>query len=347
MSATDRRWRWRLATTCAAAASVLPLALPAVAGGYSNGTFGLSPLPSSDGRLAPYFTLNLSPGHSATSIALVSNPGHTTEKLDISRSTGATAANGGTTFNQAFTRCSGVGCWITGVPGKVTLPPGMGEEIQFTVSVPRGTAPGQYLAGLTAEAAQKPKPIKIGSNGKATGQAIIIQQVTVAVAVTVGTLSELSTRFEIPDVYATVIGSTLRMNIELANTGQTFAHGTGVVSCLVAGKDRVFPFYASTVLPGERALIAANLTGLRSTGMTVPCSIRIAYARDLSAVWSGAVTLPATASASRAVHIGPGAYAVISPSGIPGWATALIVIGALLLAAAVVLIVRVRRRGHA
>lgn len=349
MSTAARRRRWRLATTaCAAVAGVLSLSLPAAAaGGPGSETFGLGPLPSSDGHVAPYFSLNVGPGHSVTTTALISNPGHATEKLDISRSTGATAANGGTTFNQAFTHCSGVGCWITNVPATVTLPPGTGEELRFTITVPQGTKPGQYLAGLTAEAAHKPKPVKLGSNGKATGQAIIIEQVTVGVAVTVGTLSDLTTRLQIPDVHAIVIGSMVRLNIELSNTGQTFAHGSGTVSCVVAGKDRAFPFYASTVLPGERALIAANLTGLRSPGMTVPCTVRLGYSRDLTAFWSGPVTMPATSSTSRVVHIGPGAYAVVSPGGIPGWATALIVIGVLLLAAAVVLLVRVQRRGHA
>jgi hypothetical protein len=240
-----------------------------------------------------------------------------------------------------------VGCWVTGVPATVTLPPDSGEEFLFTVSVPPGTPPGQYLAGLTAESAKKPTPVKIGSNGKATSQAIIIEQVTVGVAVTVGSLSDLSTRLQIPDVRAIVIGSTIRLNIELTNTGQTFAHGSGTASCIVAGKDRAFPVYASTVLPHDTALIAANLTGLSSPGMTVPCTVRLGYSHDLTAAWSGPVTMPATASTSRVVHVAPGSYAVIGPSGIPVWATALIVIGVLLLAAAVVLIVRVRGRGHA
>ena len=348
MSGADRGRRWRLAATaCAAVVCLMSLSLPAAAGGPANGTFGLSPMPNSDGQQAPYFALNVAPGHSATAIAIISNAGRTTEKLDISRSTGATAGNGGTTFYQAFAHCSGAGCWITGVPATVTLPPGMGEGLRFTITVPRGTKPGQYLAGLTAEAAAKPKPVKVGSHGHATSRAVIIDQVTVGVAVTVGTLADLTTRLQIPDVQATVIGSTIRLNIELADTGQTFARGSGTVSCVVAGKDRAFPVYASTVLPHDKALIAANLTGLTSQGMTVPCTVRLGYSRDLAARWSGSVTMPATTSTSRVVHTGLGSYAVVPPGGIPGWATALIVIGVLLLAAAVVLLVRMRGRRHA
>jgi hypothetical protein len=346
VSGAGRRWRWRLAAIAAGAMlSVLSAALPALASGPVGEPFGLTPWPSGDGAVAPYFTLNVAAGESATVSALISNQGRTTEKLIISRSVGMTAANGGSAFGQAFQPCTGAGCWVTGLPATAALKPGTGERLQFTVSVPRGTAPGQYLAGITAEAAAKPKPVKLGSHGKATGQAIVIQQVTVGVAVTVGSLSALTTRLEIPRVSATAIGSTVRLNIDLANTGQTFAHGAGQASCTAAGRRRTYRFYASTVLPGDRAVIAANLPGLAGTGMTLPCSVSIGYSTGLTARWSGAVTVPA-ASTRRVVHTGPGAYSVIPVGGIPVWATALIVLGVLLLAATVVLIVRMRERGQ-
>ena len=346
MSAVGRRWRSRLAAVgCLAAVGVLSASLPAAAGAPVSAPFGLTPWPGGNGTVAPYFTLHVPAGGSASASALISDPGQTTERLIISRSTGITAANGGSAFSQAFRRCAGVGCWVTGLPATVTLKPGTGERLEFTVSVPAGTAPGQYLAGLTAEAAAKPKPVKLGSNGKATGQAIIVDQVTVAVAVTVGRLSALTTRLEIPGVSATVIGPTVRLNIDLANTGQTFAHGTGRASCTTAGQRHSYPFYASTVLPGDRAVIAANLPGLAASGMTIPCSVSIGYASGLTARWSGPVTVPAAAT-SRVVHTGSGAYSVIPVGGVPAWATALIVIGVLLVAAVVVLIVRMRGRGQ-
>ena len=340
MSGLGRRWRRGLAAAALVALTVLSSAPPAMADGLPTVPFGLSPY----GGSAPYFTLNVAPGHSVTTSALLSNPSNTTEKLIISRSTGVTAGNGGTSFSQAFGRCSGVGCWITDLSPTVTLLPGTGEKLQFTVTVPRGTAPGQYLAGVTAEAAAKPKPVKIRSNGKANGQVIILDQVTVAVAVTVGTASELTTRLEVPGVSATAIGSMIRLNIDLANAGQTFAHGTGTATCGAAGQRHTYKFYASTVLPKERAVIAANLPGLTASGTAVPCTVRINYADHLSATWSGMVTMPA-ASTSRVVHTGLGDYSTVPAGGIPPWATALIVIGVLLVAAAVVLIVRVRGRG--
>jgi len=48
--------------------------------------------------------------------------------------------------------------------------------------------------------------------------------------------------------------------------------------------------------------------------------------------------------ATRIIHTGPGAYAVIPSSGVPDWAIAVIVLGVLVLAAASALLLQLRRR---
>jgi hypothetical protein len=180
--------------------SILASARPAVAASGLNQPVGLIPASGSNGNAGSYFVLGVAPGRSVTASAFISNPGQAAKGLKISRSTGGTAANGGTTFTQAFQHCPGLGCWVTGLPRAVTLPPGTGERLQFLVSVPRGTAPGQYLAGITAEVAAAPSPTKVVVSGQATGKVTIIEQVTVAVAVTVGPASALTTRLYAPTV---------------------------------------------------------------------------------------------------------------------------------------------------
>ena len=339
-------WRFRggaaAAVALAALAAVTPVRPAAAAGTVGNGQFGLTPAPASDGRAAPYFTLTVPPGDSATGTALITNEGRTPEKLKISRSTGVTAANGGSAFTGYFQRCSGVGCWVSGMPGEVTLAGGSGKTLQFTVHVPGRTAPGQYLAGLTAELAARPRPVRVGSSGKATANAIIIQQVTVGVAVTVGSLSQMTTRLWIPGVSGEAIGRTARLNIRLANTGQTFAHGTGKASCTVAGKRHSYAVVASTVLPHDQAVIAVNAPGLPE-GVTMPCAVRLGYGQGLVVSWAGSVTVPVPPPA-RILHTGPGAYSVIPEGGIPSWAIALLAVGGLVLAAAVAVLLRMRRR---
>ena len=188
---------------------------------------------------------------------------------------------------------------------------------------------GQYLSGISAKPAAKPRAVKVGSNGKAGAQAVIVEEVTVGVAVTVGELSAMTTHFNIPGVLGTLEFQTPRLNIELDNTGQTFAKGTGTVSCTQSGKRHTYGVSADTVLPGGQALIAVNAPGL-PTGATVPCTIQIRYGKNQTVRWAGTVAIPALPS-TRIVHTGIGTYSQVPQGGIPGWAIALIIIGALLL----------------
>ena len=149
--------RLAAAVVMAALAVVIPVLPAGAAGTGGNGAFGLTPVPDSSGRSAPYFTMAVAAGHSATATALISNLGSATEELKVSRVTGITATNGGSAFSRAFTRCSGVGCWVTGLPARVTLPVGAGEKLTFRVSVPgRDTTwpvPGRHHGGTRSPAA--------------------------------------------------------------------------------------------------------------------------------------------------------------------------------------------------
>jgi hypothetical protein len=288
-------------------------------------------MPGSDGRAAAYFTMTTDAGHSVTAAALISNTGRSTQALRVSRSTGVTAANGGSAFSHVFQSCTGPGCWLTGLPATVRLPAGTGEKLLFTVRVPAGTAPGQYLAGITAESAAAPRPVRVASNGRTTEKAVVIEQVTVGVAITVGPLARMRTRLAIRGVSGTAVGPTARLDIVLKNTGQTFARAAVRSFCTADGERYSFAVNASTILPRDQATIAVNAPGLRM-GATPPCTVRVGYGNGLAstATWSGLVTLPAPTH-TRIVHTGAGAYSVIPPAGIPPWAIALFIVGGLIL----------------
>lgn len=345
-AAAGRPGRWCLAAaaTIACLAAAAPALSSASAGPGAigpGGKFGLSVAPDSQGQAAPYFKLTVPPGHAAAATAIISNTGDTAETLEIGRSAGITATNGGSAFRPAGAGCSGPGCWVSGLPHTVTLPAHTHEMLNFTVSVPAGTADGQYLSGISAEPAARPQPVKVGSNGKASAQAIIVDQVTVGVAVTVGQLSTLTTRFRIPGVRGAIEGPTARLNIQLDNTGQTFANGTGRATCTTAGKQHAYTVFADTVLPHDQALIPVNAPGLPE-GATVPCTVSIHYGNGQTVSWAGPVTVPAPPS-TRIIHTGPGTYTSVPQGGIPVWAIVLICIGVLILAGIGVLIVRSRR----
>jgi hypothetical protein len=332
-------------TVALAAVSALAAAPPvAAAEAGGNGQFGITPAPAGNGIAAPYFMITMPAGGSDAAMAVVTNQGSTTEKLKLGQATGVTAGNGGSAFSRPAPRCTGPGCWVTGLPGTVTLPGHSHIRLPFTVHVPAGTHPGQYLAGLTAQPATRPRAVRLGSTGKgAKVQAVIIRQVTVGVAVTVGSLSQLTTRLRIPTVSGVALGRLPRLNILVRNTGQTFTHALGRASCTAAGKRHSYRVFADTVLPGGHALIPANAPGLPE-GTSMPCTVRLRYGAGLTVSWAGQVTIPAP-PAGHTVHTGPGAYSVVPPNTIPPWAILLIVIGGLALVLMAMLLVRAHRRG--
>jgi hypothetical protein len=354
-----RRVRWTSAAVAGLVALVAAFPLlgagvigtgTAVGTGAAIGTgganpFGLNPAPLPDGRAEAYFNLIAGTGQTAAATVILSNLGHKTEKLKLARSLGVTATNGGLGYSGASAPCSGPSCWLAGVTRTVTLAPGTRERIPFTVRVPAGTARRQYLAGITAELAARPTATKVGQHGKATAKAIIVEQVTVGVAVTVGDLSQMRNRLEIPGVTGQALGTLPRLSVALRDTGQTFSGGTGQVSCTSAGRTHSFRVVTNTILPGDQAQIAVNVRSLQQ-GTTVPCVVRIHYGQGQTVRWSGNVTLPKT-NIARIVHTGPGAYTVVPVSGIPGWAIALIVLGGLAIAGVAVLLIRSYRAGHA
>jgi len=343
-AAPGGRFGWSLAAVAAVAtlAVVIPPLPAAVALAGGNGQFGLTPAPASNGQTTPYFSLTVAAGGSAAATVVVSNQGNTTEKLKLSPSTGITAANGGSAFSQSFQSCSGPGCWVTGLPDTVTLPVDTVEDLQFGVHVPRGTPPRQYLAGITAELAAGPRSVQVGTNGRATARAIIIDQVTVGVLVNVGSLSRLTWRLRIPDVSGAAFGRTARLNIVQDNTGQRFTRASGTASCTAAGQRHTYAVLAATVLPGDRAVIAVNAPGLPE-GSALPCTVRVGYGNGLTASWAGSVTVPAPPRV-RIIHTGLGAYSVIPSAGISPWMIALFVVAGLALIVVSVLLVQLRRR---
>ena len=327
------RLRPRSFALAAVAVAALTAAAPASSPGSPGsmglgGQFGLVPAPGSNGADGLYFQLTVPPGQSTTATVILTNLAAKTQELKIGRSVGVTAANGGTTYSVVAHGCLGAACWVSGLPSLVTLPAHAQERLDFTVKVPNGTAPGQYLGGIAAAPAVAPPSVAVGK--QQSTRAVIVEDVTVGVAVTVGQLSSLATRFQIESVQGAIEGPVARLYIRLHNTGQTFAYATGQASCTAGGTQHSYAVSANTILPGDRAQIAVNAPGLPE-GATLPCTVTLDYGNHQTLSWSGVVQIPGAPN-TRIIHTANGAYTVISKGGIPPWAAALIGIGVLMLA---------------
>jgi hypothetical protein len=233
---------------------------------------------------------------------------------------------------------------VTGLPSTITLEPGARKTLRFTIGIPEATPLQQYLAGITAQPVTPPPAVSVGSNGQATAKAVIINQITVGVAVTVGSFSQLRTRLDIPNVTTGTAGRTPRIDVHLRNNGQTFTKATGVVSCTVGRKRLSYPVAVDTILPGDPAVVSVHAPRLPA-GQPLPCTVQLRYSNGLTNAWSDTITIP-TSPHSIIVQTGPGTYSTLPTGGIPAWAIALIVIGALTLAALITVTALVLRRNR-
>ena len=335
-----------------------PLAPSAAALGTSGSgipAFGAQPVGQPHGAPSSYFSLTIAPGATTKAVVEVANASALPETLAISAARGTTAPSSGDAYIGAFGPCQGTGCWISGLPATVHLAPEKSIRLPFTVTVPAGTPAQQYLAGIAVKPATNPAPQQISNNGGASAEAVILHQVDVGVAVTVGDLASFSSGIKVIGISLSTIDGLRRLDITEQNIGQTFLHATGAVDCLSGTKRYVYPLASSDVLPHQTAVLPANAANL-PLGSHPSCTAAL-RGRSTSGVVTAAthyvasVVVPNVAP-PQIVHTGPGQYSVVpkAKTSLPRWVIiALAAGGAAVLALLGVLaaaLVGGRRGGH-
>jgi hypothetical protein len=313
----------------------------AVSGGGAA-PFAVTPTPAVNGASRSYFILEAHAGATLHDQVVVSNLDKKPQTLKISVARGTTAPNTGSAFAGAFQACSGTACWVSGLPTAIALKPGESRTLPFTVHVPAGIADRQYLSGITVRPAKNPAPVQVGGGHGAKAQAVVVNEVTVGVAVTVGT--HLHTELGIVKATGGVTGTTSLIDVTVDDPGQTFVGGSGQVTCTTPRGSLRFPVGVNTVLPGDSGTVQVTAAGLPAG--TYPCTVSITYAGGAApATWQGQVTIPQAHPVKR-VEVAPGVFAAVPGNHIPTWAIALIIAGGVVIVALLVTIVilLVRRR---
>jgi hypothetical protein len=323
---------------------LLPLSSASAIGIGGQSGYGMAPSQMTNGQARPYFIESVTPGHSAVDTAVISNRGSKPLALVVSPSTGTTATNSGSSYYGSFKPCVGTGCWVSGLPTTLTVGPGESTVVPFTVTVPAGTGPGQYLAGITAKPAVAPPPVIVGSNGRSTAQAIITDEVNVGVAVNVGDPARFASNLRIDTITSGAVATLPRLFLHVHNGGQTFLQSHGTATCTDNGHQATFPVTSDTVLPSGDAALVVNASGL-AFGSVAHCQAVLAYGTGQTATWTGAVTMPATATPPKIAHVGPGDYVKLPAQTTSVWMIVLIAIGALVFLTLLgILVVLWRRR---
>jgi hypothetical protein len=168
-----------------------------------------------------------------------------------------------------------------------------------------------------------------------------VARVAIGVAITVPGV--LRPRLAISSVSLTPAGlGTNNIGVTLRNDGNTWLHPKGTVTVEAAGSHRSEAVASGTVLPGDQATLSIRERSVPSGRHHV--NITLNYADGARpATWKRTLNFPQP----LVTHVSPGTITIVAPSGLPRWATVLLVgLGLVVLLFGTLLFLLWRRRGE-
>ena len=129
-----------------------------------------------------FFVYDLAPGATRSGGVIVSNTGNRAGTVKLYSADGSTGQTTGTVY-LTDSKPTRAGSWVKLAQSSVRLAPGAIKTVPFTVKVPKGARPGQWVAGIVAEtqtaAKTKRSTRKAGVQIRIRNQTIIAVQVNV------------------------------------------------------------------------------------------------------------------------------------------------------------------------
>ncbi len=256
---------------------------PAAAGKFGD-VVGATTAPGSQiSKQGHFYLLDAGPGSTITQSFRVNNPNDhpvavTTEAVDA-----ITGEQTGVELGKPGSAKALTSRWVVVSTPEITLAARSYRDIPFTVHVPPNAAPGQYLAGVSASvplSAADAAAAKAPSGQAGFSMAIRFQR---AIAVEIDVPGTRAPKLQVSGVDPQATPSGVNLGVHIANEGNAFAHGSGVVrvadtntdlsfkiDTFVGGTSIVYPMaWTKTVVPGTHH-VEVDLTyeGGRRTSWT-------------------------------------------------------------------------------
>lgn len=201
--------RLLLALLCAAAVLWGPIS-GATAADDGNQQVNLSLKPVD--QKGSFFNLTMNPGQSRQLKVELGNHGAAAIAARTYAADGYTLTNGGFGTKDRDSTPTGATAWLTYPTEVLQLPPGQATVRTFTLTVPAGTAPGDYISGLVLE---NDAPIQ-GSGSVALNQ--ILRQV---IAVSIHVSGPLQPALSLGTASHKATGENSVVAVQIKNTGTT------------------------------------------------------------------------------------------------------------------------------
>jgi hypothetical protein len=269
-------------------AALVASATPAVAA--TKGTDAVTASAAPGSQLAPhthYYRLTARPGAVITQAVHLENRNKHAISVRIAGIDGYTSDATGAAYTTPGRVAKRAGTWVVISTPELTMQTGEKRNVDFTVHVPPDAKPGEYLAGVGMWVPLASSTTTLPGGASNAGFAITLQgERVIAVEIVIPGPSRPS--LVVTGVKPVVGPNGLRLQLGIANTGNAFTHGSGVVT--VADTKLNFPFnidtfvshtainyrvpWTRTVVPGEHKV-----------------SIKLTYDGHRVTTWNGSITI--------------------------------------------------------
>lgn len=257
LSPRHTRSRWVAAMLSAALLASLPLfGAPAQAASSDELSWSIRP-GGNDSRTN--FSYELEAGAKKKDTFEVTNLGSIEVSLTIYAADGITSSSGALDLLPADEPSTVVGSWVKVSEPQITLSPGETESVDFTLEVPKNTAPGDYVGGL----------ISSYLDTTSGGTVVVDQRLANRVNVRVG--GEGTVALETQDLYVRTplawnpfAPSTATVTFTLNNSGTVRAHGNYSIttSGLFGWGESTKTFTMEELIPGASVNVAQEIVGI-------------------------------------------------------------------------------------
>jgi|SRR4051812_26313217 hypothetical protein len=270
-----------------AAIGLVTSATPAAAA--TKGTDTVTAYPAPDSQVAPnthYYRLRAAPGASVTQTVHLVNKNKHDIDVKIAGLDGYTSDATGAAYTTPGRVAEKAGTWIVVSTPELTLAPSEERDVTFTLHVPKNAKPGEYLGAIGLWVPLESSSTTV-PGGTQAGFAVTLQgERVIAVEVVVPGPTQAS--LAVTGVKPAAGPDGLRLQVGIANKGNTFTHGSGVVT--VADTQLNYPFKIDTFVshtaityrvPWTRTVVPGNHD----------VSIKLTYDDGRVTTWNGTVAI--------------------------------------------------------
>lgn len=202
-----------------------------------------------------YFDPTIEAGASAELTVTLANTGDVTQDLRSYAIDASTANGGGFAAAEYGTPSNEVTQWLDYADEVYSIDPGKGIERTFTVTVPEGTHPGQYIAAVVGAQAE---PLAVEGSENFT------QVLRYPVPVFITVPGETTAGFETGEITLVAQPEALVASVELINTGDVRVRPEGTIDLLDPDGNLLasFPVKMDSIYAHDETTLSVGFSGI-------------------------------------------------------------------------------------